>query len=80
MKMRKHSFGQSVFCKECGSSVPAVWAESYELARTGHGLCDECYNKPKPVLSSKLPRSKTKDEQPQETPDFTMGGDEPAGP
>lgn len=44
-KMKKHNFAQGVFCKECTKSVQAAWAESYDLARAGQGLCDECHGK-----------------------------------
>lgn len=61
--LKKHSFGQMVFCKECGREVSSVWAESYDLARTGNGVCDKCREGEKvesEEVRSKSSESKTK--------------------
>lgn len=40
--IEQHAFGNPVICAVCGQPVGAVWAESYDAAVNGQGICQTC--------------------------------------
>ncbi len=40
--IEKHAFGNPMRCHVCEQPVDAVWAETYEAALAGQGICQTC--------------------------------------